>query len=224
MSQAARPIRLVFLGPPGAGKGTQAKVLEERYGAVHISTGDILRKNVAAGTKLGALAKPHMEAGGLVPDDLIVGMMEDALASHDAFILDGFPRTVAQAVALDEALARLHKPLTAVLLFEADRKTLVERLTGRWSNPRSGRVYHVVFNPPNVPGIDDEDLGPLVQRKDDTLEVVENRLATYDRETSPLIDYYAERGSLVRIDGLQAIDAVSEAVVRAIEARNGAPV
>src|SRR5271168_2675452 len=146
--------RLVFLGPPGAGKGTQAKVLQERFGIEQISTGDILRRNVAAGTPLGKQAKSYMDAGGLVPDDVIIGMMEGELQGRSSFILDGFPRTLAQAEALDTLLNRLNLPLTAVLLFDADRATLIERLTGRWTNPRTGATYHAKFNPPKVAGVD----------------------------------------------------------------------
>ena len=180
-------MRLVFLGPPGAGKGTQAKALEDRYALRQISTGDILRRHVARKTELGLQAKSFMDSGKLVTDDLIIAMMEHELTGSDSFILDGFPRTVAQAEALDALLARLALPLTAVLLFDADRDTLFARLTGRWTNPRSGRSYHMLFNPPAVAGVDDEDGGPLIQRPDDTAEVVSKRLSTYETETAPLI-------------------------------------
>lgn len=221
MVMSSRAVRVVFLGPPGAGKGTQAKMLQERYGVRQISTGDMLRANVARGTALGLEAKSFMDAGGLVPDDVIVGMMEGELGSAagstgSSFILDGFPRTVGQAVSLDEMLQRMGLPLTAVLLFDADRDTLVARLTGRWTNPRSGRTYHAVFNPPKTAGIDDDDGEPLVQRHDDTRDVVLDRLATYDEKTKPLIDYYAATGLLERIDGLGAIDAVTGAVFGAL--------
>jgi adenylate kinase len=217
-----RALRLVFLGPPGAGKGTQAKVLEDRFGVLQISTGDLLRKHVADGTDLGLEAKRFMDSGGLVPDAIIVGMMENRLAGENSFVLDGFPRTVPQAEALDAMLIRLGKPLGAVLLFEADREMLIRRLTGRWTNPRTGRTYHAEFNPPRVAGVDDEDGGPLVQRADDTFDVVQNRLATYDAQTAPLIDYYAKTGLLVRIDGLKPIDEVTAAVLRAVESPSGA--
>jgi adenylate kinase len=224
MNATARPIRLVFLGPPGAGKGTQAKMLEERFGAHQVSTGDLLRKHVADGTELGKEAKGYMDSGGLVPDGIIIGMMELQLGTLDSFVLDGFPRTVAQAVALDEMLARLGKPLSAVMLFEAERETLLRRLAGRWTNPRNGRTYHSEFNPPRVAAIDDEDGGPLVQRPDDTAEVVAKRLATYDAQTSPLTDYYAKTGLLVAIDGLKPIPDVTVDVLRALDARKGATV
>ncbi|MBC5810008.1 MAG: adenylate kinase [Candidatus Eremiobacteraeota bacterium] len=215
-------MRLVMLGPPGAGKGTQAKVLEERYGASQLSTGDLLRQNVADGSPLGAKAKSFMDSGGLVPDDVIVGMMEVPLAKLDSFVLDGFPRTVAQAETLDAMLGKLGKPLTAVLLFDADRATLLRRLAGRWTNPRTGRTYHLEFNPPKVAGIDDQDGGPLVQRPDDAADVVAKRLETYDAQTAPLVEYYDRTGRLVRIDGLQAIGDVTAAVQKAIDARSGA--
>jgi len=218
----ARAARVVFLGPPGAGKGTQAKLLEDRLALRQISTGDILRRNVAEATELGRQAKPYMESGGLVPDALIVSMMEPELARSESFLLDGFPRTVAQAEALDAALRRLGKPLTGVVLIDASRDVLVLRLTGRWTNPRSGRTYHSEFNPPKVAGIDDLDGGPLEQRPDDTLEVVSERLATYDAKTAPLIDYYRQTGLLVTIDGLKPIDEVSADVLRAISGENGA--
>jgi adenylate kinase len=219
-------VRLVLLGPPGAGKGTQAKVIEERTHARQISTGDMLRANVKDGTPLGRKAKSYMDAGDLVPDDVIIGMMETELSrpgSDASFILDGFPRTVAQAEALDGLLKRLNLGLTGVLLFDADRPSLVERLAGRWTNPRTGRTYHSVFNPPRVAGIDDEDGGELIQRPDDRREVVSERLATYDVKTAPLVDYYAKTGLLARIDTLKPIDDVSTAVFAAIDS-HGHPV
>jgi len=217
----APSMRLVLLGPPGAGKGTQAKALEERFAVRQISTGDILRANVAQGTLLGLQAKGFMDSGKLVSDDLIIAMMELELAGEESFLLDGFPRTVAQAVALDALLQRLNLPLTGVLLFEADRDTLFKRLTGRWTNVRTGRTYHTEFQPPKVAGIDDEDGGPLMQRPDDTPEVVAKRLDTYARETAPLIEYYGPRETFVRIDALAPIDVVTASVDRALAARPG---
>jgi adenylate kinase len=214
-------MRLVLLGPPGAGKGTQARILEERFGAVQLSTGDMLRKHRSEGTPLGKEAQSYMDAGGLVPDDLIIRMMEGELAEKSAFILDGFPRTVAQAQALSALLEKLNLPLAATLLFDADRAELIERLTGRWTNPRTGRTYHTKFNPPKAAGIDDEDGGPLVQRPDDTLEVVSKRLETYDAQTRPLVDYYAATGQLVRIDGMQPVDAVTQEILKALAVRTG---
>lgn len=219
---AARAMRLVFLGPPGAGKGTQAKVLEDRFGVRAISTGDILRADVASGTDLGRKAKSFMDAGGLVPDDVIVAMMKREVGGLDSFLLDGFPRTVAQAEALDALLGRIGRPLTAALLFDADRETLTARLAGRWSNPRTGRTYHTVFNPPQVAGIDDDDGGPLLQRPDDMRDVVTHRLATYDEKTAPLVAYYANAHLLVRIDGLKSIEAVTADVLHAVGGKEAA--
>ncbi len=222
MTEATTRIaRLVFLGAPGAGKGTQAKVLEERFGIPQISTGDLLRRNVAEGSELGRIAAPIMAAGDLVPDDVMIAMVERELESTRAFVLDGFPRTVAQARALDAMLAKLSLPLTGVVLFDADRESLVARLTGRWSNPRTGRTYHTVFNPPRVAGIDDDDGLPLLQRPDDSPEVVTERLDTYDAKTLPLVDYYRASGILVRVDGLQPIGDVTEAILGAIESEAG---
>ncbi|HEY0798821.1 MAG TPA: nucleoside monophosphate kinase, partial [Candidatus Baltobacteraceae bacterium] len=169
-------LRIVMLGPPGSGKGTQSQILERRFGVRQISTGDILRRHRADKTPLGLEAQPYMDRGDLVPDAIIIGMMESDLPRDRGFVLDGFPRTVPQAQALDEMLARLNIPLTRVLLFDCEREELIKRLTGRWTNPRSGRVYHAVYSPPKVAGIDDEDHGPLVQRADDTLETVTKRL------------------------------------------------
>jgi adenylate kinase len=160
-----------------------------------------------------------MDAGGLVPDDVIIGMMETELAGRNSFILDGFPRTVAQAEALDALLAKLGLPLDAVVLFDAERQALISRLTGRWTNPRTGRTYHAEYDPPRVAGIDDEDGGPLVQRKDDSLEVVLERLDTYDEKTAPLVEYYANSGLLVRVDALAAIEEVTAEILAAVEAR-----
>jgi adenylate kinase len=206
---------LVFLGPPGAGKGTQAKILEDRFGFVQISTGDILRRHRAEKTPLGVEAQTYMDAGKLVPDDLVIRMMGSALDGVKNAIVDGFPRTIAQAEAFDVLLDRSHvKPLAVV--FDVDYAVLTERITGRWSNPRTGRVYHTTFNPPKVAGIDDEDGGPLIQRDDDKAEVVIKRLAEYDEKTKPLIGYYERKGETVHVDALGAIEAVTHAIVCAI--------
>lgn len=210
-------IRVIFLGPPGAGKGTQAQALEQRYGARQISTGDILRRHRQAGTPLGKQAQGYMDRGELVPDKLIIEMFEEELGGGSAgFILDGFPRTVPQAEALDALLAKMNLPLTAVLLFKTERPELIKRLTGRWTNPRSGRVYHEVYDPPKVPGICDDDGQPLVQRPDDRIETVATRLDVYEKQTAPLIDYYEHSGLLVPIDAMQPVDAVTEQIVAAL--------
>jgi adenylate kinase len=210
-------VRLIFLGPPGAGKGTQARILEERFGAKQISTGDILRQNRAQGTELGQQAERYMKAGELVPDALIVAMIEQELEKAPAgFVMDGFPRTVAQAEAFDELLARKGWPLDGVVLFDADRKTLIDRLSSRWTNPRTGRTYNTFTNPPKAAGIDDADGGPLIQREDDRPETVSKRLEVYDEQTKPLIDYYRGTGKLVEIDALQSVDDVAHQLVHVI--------
>lgn len=208
---------LVFLGPPGAGKGTQAKILEDRFGYRQISTGDLLRKHRAEGTPLGLEAQEYMNAGKLVPDDLIIRMMEDELDGHDDMIVDGFPRTVAQADAFDALLAGKGLASEEVaVVFDVDEAVLTERITGRWSNPRTGRVYHTIYNPPKTAGTDDEDGGPLVQREDDKAEVVAKRLAEYHEKTAPLIAHYDAKGNAVHVDGLAPIAEVTHALLRAI--------
>jgi adenylate kinase len=203
---------LVFLGPPGAGKGTQAKILEDRFGYRQISTGDMLRKHRADKTALGLEAQSYMDAGKLVPDDLVIRMVEAELANADNIIVDGFPRTIPQADAFDAVLAR--KGLDAVaVIFDVDYNVLAERITGRWSNPRTGRVYHAKFNPPKQAGIDDEDGGPLVQRPDDAADVVTKRLVEYDEKTTPLIAHYEKRGDFVHVNGLGEIDDVTRAII-----------
>jgi len=205
---------LIFLGPPGAGKGTQAKILEDRFGMRQISTGDILRKHKAEKTPLGLEAQGFMSRGELVPDDLIIRMMEGELAQAVDVIVDGFPRTIPQARTFDELLKS--KGLVAkAVVFDVDYSALTERITGRWSNPRTGRVYHSKYNPPKVAGIDDEDGGELVQRPDDKEDVVTKRLAEYDEKTQPLIAYYEKQGEAVHVDGLGQIDGVTEKIIAA---------
>jgi adenylate kinase len=203
-------MNLIFLGPPGAGKGTQAKVLEEYCGYRQISTGDILRRHVAEGTPLGVEAKSFMDRGDLVPDDLIIRMMEHELANPAEVILDGFPRTVPQARALDDLLVRAKRGVVSVL-FDVDFDVLTERLTGRWTHPASGRTYHVLFNPPLVAGIDDVTGEPLIQRPDDRPETIRKRLAEYQEKTAPLIGYYDDPADprLERIDALAPIADVT---------------
>jgi adenylate kinase len=202
---------LIFLGPPGAGKGTQAKILEDRFGYRQISTGDMLRRHRSEKTPLGLEAQGYMDAGKLVPDDLVIRMVEAELENADDIIVDGFPRTIPQAEAFDALLQR--KGLAAVaVIFDVDYSVLTERITGRWSNPRTGRVYHVKFNPPKVAGIDDEDGGPLVQRPDDAADVVAKRLAEYDEKTAPLIAHYEKHGDFVHVNGLGEIDDVTRAI------------
>jgi len=210
-------VKLIFLGPPGAGKGTQARILEQRFGARQISTGDILREHRAQGTTLGKQAEGFMQRGELVPDELIVAMIETELAKlPDGFIMDGFPRTVAQAEAFDALLERKGWTLDAVVLFDADRGTLLSRLTSRWTNPRNGRTYNALTNPPQVAGVDDEDGGPLVQREDDKAETVGRRLDVYDAQTRPLVEYYRASGLLVEVDGLAPVADVAHQLLHAL--------
>jgi adenylate kinase len=216
-------MNLIFLGPPGAGKGTQAKVLAERFGYRQISTGDILRANVREETALGLEAKPIMESGGLVPDDLMIRMIEREMEKPGTLIFDGFPRTVAQAEALDALLNRKHASSVAVL-FDVDLRALLERLTGRWTHVASGRTYHEKFAPPKTAGIDDVTGEPLVQRPDDKEETIRKRLAVYSEQTARLIAYYDNPADprLVRVDALAPIDAVSAQLVNLINDGAGA--
>ncbi|NPB05816.1 MAG: adenylate kinase [Aquificae bacterium] len=192
---------VVFLGPPGAGKGTQAQRLVEEKGFIHISTGDLLREAVKKGTELGKKAKEYMERGELVPDELIVALIKEKLPEEGKVILDGFPRTIAQAEALDRMLAELGKKVDAVVLFEVPDEVVVERLSGRRVDPKTGKVYHVKYNPPPE-GVE------VVQRDDDREEVVRRRLEVYRRQTAPLVEYYERRGNLVRVDASKSPDEV----------------
>jgi adenylate kinase len=206
---------LIFLGPPGAGKGTQAKRIAERYHVPHLSTGDMLREAVTQGTELGRLAKPIMERGDLVPDDLIMRMVEERLTRPDSskgFIFDGFPRTLPQAEQLDGILERrgFGKPL--VVEFHVNPETLLQRLSGRWTCSVGGETYNVHERAPKVPGICDNDGGKLVQRSDDRPEVVKERLAAYDRQTKPLADYYRQHGVLEIVGGTASVEEVSRAL------------
>jgi adenylate kinase len=213
-------VNFIFLGPPGAGKGTQAKILSELYGYRQISTGDILRANVSQGTPLGLEAQPIMASGALVPDDLMIRMIEPELARPGSLIFDGFPRTVAQASALDELLWSKHKNALAVL-FKVDMDVLIERLVGRWTHVASGRVYHQRFAPPKAPGIDDVTGEALVQRPDDKEETIRTRLAVYQEQTAPLIAYYDNPSDprLLVVDALGPIERVSAELIAIIEDR-----
>ena len=212
-------MNLIFLGPPGAGKGTQAKVLADRFGYRQISTGDILRANVREGTPVGLEAKPIMESGALVPDDLMIRMIEAEMEKPGDVIFDGFPRTVAQAEALDELLRRKNKPAVPVL-FDVDMGALLERLTGRWTHVASGRTYYEKFAPPKTAGIDDVSGEPLVQRPDDKEETIKKRLAVYADQTAPLVAYYQGGGhTLARVDALAPIDRVSEQLIKLVDGK-----
>ena len=204
-------MRIILVGPPGAGKGTQAEKIVAKYNVAHISTGDILRANVKAGTELGKKAKSFMDAGALVPDDVIVGMMRGRLAEDDCkngFILDGFPRTVPQAEALDSLLAEMGIKLDGVILLDVEDDTVVERLCGRRMCKKCGRIFHVSFKPSSKGDLCDECGGELYQRDDDKEEVIRQRLAVYHSQTAPLVDYYGKAGLLLRVPGAEAGDKV----------------
>lgn len=213
------PLFIVMLGPPGAGKGTQAKVLAQALGLVHISTGDLFRENLKNETELGQLAQSYMNKGELVPDDVTIRMVEVRLAQPDCekgAVLDGFPRTPAQADALQELLAKYDSGVKVVPYIKVPDDVLVERLSGRWMSS-SGRVYHAVYNPPMVKWIDDLDGTELYQREDDKPETVRHRIEVYLEQTAPLIDYYRQKGLLVEIDGTQPIDRVTEDLMNVVK-------
>ena len=202
-------LNLILLGPPGAGKGTQADKLKDDFGLPYVGTGDLLRKHKEEETELGREAKAYMDAGDLVPDDLVIRMILEEIEDKgaDGFLLDGFPRSVGQAEALDEALAENGRRLTAAVLIFVDDGTVIQRLSGR-RQCSAGHLYHVEFDPPKNDGYCDQCGKPLRQRDDDKVEVIEKRLATYHELTEPLIDYYQERGLLQRFDGSRSPDEV----------------
>jgi adenylate kinase len=215
-------MNLILLGPPGAGKGTQAKRLVDRFGVPQISTGDILRQAVKDGTELGKKAGPLMAEGKLVPDALVLDIVKERLLQPDAakgFILDGFPRTIPQAERLEQAVASHGKKLDAVISLEVPIDTLVERISGRRSCPKDGSVYHVVQNPPRRDGYCDLCGTGLVQREDDREDKVRTRMEAYAASTAPLKDFYARRGLLHLVDGVGAPEAIEAAIVQAISPR-----
>jgi len=217
----ARP-RVAFLGPPGAGKGTQARDLAHEWGIPQIATGDMLREAVAAGTPLGCEAKRYMDQGALVPDDVVVGVMRERLAQADAargFILDGFPRTIGQAEALARMLKELGQQLEGVVYFDVPKAELVRRLTGRRVCRQCGTSFHLASAPPARDGVCDRCGGELYQREDDSEATVANRLAVYARQTAPLLDYYRERGLLQPIAGAGSVDEVRAAIRQVVERR-----
>ena len=201
---AGAPLDIVLLGAPGSGKGTQAERIAPAFGLPHISTGDILRGAVKAGTELGSTAKRFMDAGELVPDEVVIGIIRERLGEPDTaagFMLDGFPRTLEQATALDEMLAGAGRALRFVLLIDVPEEELVQRLAGRRACRSCGRGYNVVFDPPKVEGVCDVCGGALFQRDDDNEDTVRNRLAVYRRQTEPLVGYYRDKGILATIFG-----------------------
>lgn len=217
-------MRLILLGPPGAGKGTQARFICERYGIPQISTGDMLRAAVAAGSELGRQAKAVMDSGGLVSDDIIIGLVKERITKADCasgFLFDGFPRTLAQAEAMREAGVSID----AVVEIAVPDDEIVARLSGRRSHPGSGRVYHVRFNPPKVEGKDDITGEPLVHRDDDKEDTIRNRLATYHAQTEVLTSFYGnlqakgapDAPQLITVDGTQSIDAVRDQTIAALD-------
>jgi|SRR5712692_944910 len=216
---AARGLRraVIFLGPPGAGKGTQAKEVAQRYGLPHLSTGDMLRDHVGRGTSLGRRARPIMERGELVPDEIVLGMVEERVSRPDCangFVFDGFPRTLPQAERLDEILRRRDLGHPLVLHFVVDADRLRQRLTGRRTCSVGGEIYNIYDRPPKVDGRCDNDGGELVQRSDDREEVIAERLAAYKRQTRPLVDYYRGLGVLRDVDGSGEVSAVTRAVLK----------
>lgn len=213
-------MRVVLLGAPGAGKGTHCKRIVGQYGLLHLSSGDILRRERAEGSDLGRQAQSYMDAGTLVPDGLIVEMMSKAVkaAPEAGYVLDGFPRTVKQAEALDEALADGDAGIDVVINLEVDDGVVVDRITGRRSCPQCGGVYHVKNMPPKMDGVCDDDGSQLVQRPDDTAEVVKNRLATYYEQTKPVVDYYKARRTVHDVDGNGDADAVAKLLFEKLDA------
>jgi adenylate kinase len=211
---------IVMLGPPGVGKGTQAKILSEKTGLAHISSGDLFRENLKNQTELGKLAQTYMTKGELVPDDVTVAMIKDRLIRPDAqagAILDGFPRTPAQAEALESMLRDFNGQVDAVPFVTAGEDILIDRLTGRWTCRAEGHVFNEKTNPPKVAGTCDFDGSELYQRDDDKAETVKNRIKVYFNQTAPLISYYRDHGKLVEIDGTQSIDQVTEDLLAALE-------
>jgi len=213
-------MRIVLLGAPGAGKGTQCKNIVARYGLLHLSSGDILRRERAAGTKLGKKARDYMDSGALVPDKIIIEMMTKAIRKAPAagFLLDGFPRTVNQAVELAESLAADEMKINVVLNLQIDDEVVAKRMTGRRSCPKCGAVYHIENLKPKVEGLCDNDGVKLVQRPDDSPEVVANRLKTYHQQTEPLVDYYRNNGTVYDFDADRSPDEIRASIFENLDA------
>jgi len=213
-------LRIVLFGPPGSGKGTQASILKDKFGAAHISTGDTLREAVANQTEVGLKAKSYMDKGELVPDEVVIAIAKDKLASvgDKGFILDGFPRTIAQAEALDVALAEIEKPLDAVVNLQVGDEELIIRLSGRRVCPSCGEPYHVDTKAPKVEGKCDKCSGDLVHRADDQAEAIRNRLQVYNNQTAPVLGYYETRGVLKNIPAVGDIAEIQNRIAEALGA------
>ena len=206
------PVYIVLLGPPGVGKGTQAKILAETASLPHVSSGDLFRENIKNGTELGKLAQSFINKGELVPDDVTIAMIRDRLSRADCksgALLDGFPRTTVQAQALENLLAEFGGSVNYVPYITADQSVLIERLSGRWTCKAQGHVFHEKHNPPQKPGVCDTDGSELYQRDDDKSETVVRRIQVYFAQTAPLIEYYQKRGNLAEINGAQPIEKVT---------------
>ncbi len=213
-------MRIILLGPPGAGKGTQAQNLIRDYGLAQLSTGDMLRAAVKSGSEIGLLAKAVMDSGGLVSDEIVVGIVRDRIRHSDCaegYMLDGFPRNIAQAEKLDEMLSAQNEQIDQVIELRVDDEAVVRRISGRRFHLASGRSYHVEFNPPRVAGKDDLTGEPLVQRDDDNEETVQSRLQTYHQQTAPLAEFYRQKGILSVVDGMGTPDEIYGRIQSALE-------
>jgi len=214
-------LNLILMGLPGAGKGTQAEKISKEYNIPHISTGDMFRLAISEGTELGVKAKQFMDKGELVPDEVTIGIVEERLRMDDCkqgFLLDGFPRTLAQAEALNDLLENMGTSIDYVLHVDVPEDKLVERLTGRRICPTCGALYHTIYNPPKTEGVCDKDDTALIQREDDTVETVQNRLTVNIKQTQPLLDYYGSQGTLIKVNGDQEIELVFQDIQQQLDA------